>query len=81
MIAEIWTKPMCSTCQEEKRLLRSEGYEVREYVIKGREPEEMEDMERDVFVQLHCQDGMFPVIRINGAFKMPGIISQAMEWS
>lgn len=81
MIAEVWTKPLCSACQDEKALLRSEGYEVREHVVQGKTLEEMADMDRDAFAQLQCQDDMFPVIRIGRIFKVPAVISQAMEWN
>lgn len=76
--AEIWTKPLCSTCQEEKTLLRCDGYAVQETVIKGKTNEEMADMDRDAFAQLQMQDGYFPVVRIDGRFYIPAAVKEVI---
>lgn len=75
MNAEIWTKPLCSACQDEKATLRRQGYTLREYTVG-----KLDAMDRDAHAQLQIQDGMLPVVRIGGRFRMPKAVSQAMSW-
>ncbi len=75
--ATIWTRRGCTTCKQEKVRLQDEGHEVTEY---GVEDGEESTMDRDAFSVVHCQNGMFPVVNIDGEFITPLSISQAMEW-
>lgn len=76
MIATVWTQEGCTACIKEKTLLKVEGYELDVVVV-----DDPDSMDRDAQVQLHLQNGMFPVIRIGGEFRVPGFVSRAMEWN
>lgn len=75
MNAIIWTQEGCGTCIEEKSLLKAEGYDLTEIIV-----DDVKDMDRDAFAQLNIQDGMYPVVRIGGEFRIPAGISARMEW-
>lgn len=75
MIAEIWTQEGCAPCIEEKAILLAEGYAVDVVVV-----DDPKGMDLEASVQLHLQDGMFPVVRVGGVFRVPASISAKMEW-
>lgn len=65
----------CVACENEKTLLRSEGYNIDVIVV-----EDSEQMDRDAFAQLHMQNEMFPVVKISDSFIMPATVSKGLEW-
>lgn len=73
--ATVWTQEGCPRCEEEKTLLRAEGYEVEELDIG-----DTCIIEREMFEQLHLQNEMLPVVRIDGRFRTPASVSKSLEW-
>jgi hypothetical protein len=72
--ATVWTQAGCGRCREEISLLRAEGYAVRVVVV-----DDPDAMDFTAFVQLQMQDGMLPVVRVEGVFRTPAAISGLME--